>query len=100
MKDVISHILSKNGPVGGIRFHLEDEAFDHQPMVQMLPKLLVVPFEVLISISTANLSETNRDLMVGMMVDAYCLKFEHFISQVSHFTPPPPLLLNPPTDNL
>jgi hypothetical protein len=83
MKDVISHILSKSGPVGGIRFHLEDEAFDQQPMVQMLPKLLVVPFEVLISISTANLSESNKDLMVGMMVDAYCAKFEHFISQVS-----------------
>jgi hypothetical protein len=82
MKDVLAHILSKSGPVGGIRFHLEDEAFDHQPMVQMLPKLLVVPFEVLISLSTANLSESNRDLMVAMMVDAYCLRLEQFISQV------------------
>jgi hypothetical protein len=48
----------------------------------MLPKLLVVPFEVLISLSTANLSESNRDLMVAMMVDAYCLRLEQFISQV------------------
>lgn len=84
MKDVISRILSKNGPVGGIRFDIEDEAFDMQPMVQMLPKLLVVPFEVLINICTANLSESNRDIMIGMMVDAYCLRFEQFVSQV-HF---------------
>ncbi len=82
MKDVLSRILSRAGPVGGIRFDLPDEAFDLQPMVQMLPKLLVVPFEVLISMCTASLSEGNRDMMIAMMVEGYCTRTESFISQV------------------
>lgn len=82
MKEVLGFILSPSGPAGGIRFDLADERFDVQPMVQMLPKLLVVPFEVLISICTAGMSDGNRDTAAGMLAEAYCSRIENFISQV------------------
>ena len=40
------------------------------------------PFELLVSICTNNLSESNKDLMVGLLADACCERLEHYISQV------------------
>mgnify|MGYP000367733065 CR=1 FL=1 len=82
MKDVLSRILSKDGPAGGVKFDLEDDRFEMQPMVHMLPKLILLPFEVLINMCTDTLTGTNKDLMVGMLSDTYCSRIEHFISQV------------------
>ena len=84
MKEVLSKILGKEGPVGGLRFDLPDAQFDGQPMVQMLPKLLLLPFEVLVTLCTDALSASNKDMMVSLLADAYGSALEHFMSQVRY----------------
>ena len=85
MKEIISFTVSKNGVYGGIRFDEADSTFDNQPALNLLPKLLTLPFETLIGICTHNLSEKNKDMMVGLLADACCERIEHFITQVVMF---------------
>jgi hypothetical protein len=82
-KDIISATLSKNGPSGGVEFHLTGDKFENQRLVHLLPKLLVVPFEVLIGMSTESLSENNKNCIVALLVDNCCRQFENFILQVT-----------------
>jgi hypothetical protein len=81
MKDVLTFSFGRQGPLGGVKFDLTDDRFDAQPSLNLLPKALVVPFETIISICTSNMSETNKDLMVGLLADACCERVEHFLSQ-------------------
>jgi hypothetical protein len=82
-KEIISSTFSKSGPSGGIQFDLDADKFDSQRLVHMLPKLLLVPFEVLLGMCTESLSEGNKNLVVGMMTDTCCRQFENFIIQVN-----------------
>lgn len=61
----------------------QDDKFDNQPAHGLLPKLLLTPFEQLLLMCTKGLSDANKDIMVGLLADAYCERVEHFISQVS-----------------
>lgn len=61
---------------------LQDDRFDNQPAHGLLPKLLLTPFEQLLLMCTKGLSDANKDIMVGLLADAYCERVEHFISQV------------------
>ena len=81
LKEVISFYLGRNGLMGGIKLELDDEHFDLQPAVGMLPKALVTPIEQMIDISTSNMSDGNKDLIVGLMANACCEKIEQFIYQ-------------------
>ena len=60
----------------------QDERFDSQAAHALLPRLLVTPFEQLLTMCTTGLSESNRDLMAGLMADACFERLEHFVSQV------------------
>ena len=80
MRDILVASLGRNGPLGGVKFDLDDEKFDAQPAVGLLPKLLVTPFEMLLSMCTSGLSEANKELMVGLLADACCERFEHYVT--------------------
>ena len=85
MKDVFIATLGRAGPMGGIRFDESDSAFDSQPALNLLPRLLTLPLETIVNICTFNLSERNKDMIVGLLADACCERLEHFITQVFIF---------------
>jgi hypothetical protein len=68
--------------VGNTRFDEQDNAFEQQPIISLLPKIIVTPFDSLLNICTFNLSEKNKDMIVGMLADACCERLEGFINQV------------------
>jgi hypothetical protein len=76
MTEVLTKVL------GEIHFDYEGDQFDAQEVVQMVPKVLVGPFEILIRLCTESLNEANKDLLVGMLVSAYASGMESFISEV------------------
>lgn len=82
MKEVLVYTFSKNGPLGGVKFDAPDDRFDMQPALGLIPRILVAPFEAIINICTTNLTESNKDLMIGLLADACCERLEHYISQV------------------
>lgn len=82
MKDIFQATIGRSGPMGGIRFDEQDSAFDAQPALNLLPRILCLPVETLVNICTFNLSERNKDMIVGMLADACCERLEHFITQV------------------
>lgn len=84
IKEILVHTFSRNGPLGGIKFDMNDDRFESQPAVALLPRMLIVPFEAIANISTSNLSDTNKDMIIGMLADAICERVEHFISQTSY----------------
>ena len=83
MKDIFAATIGRGGPMGGIRFDEADNAFDAQPALNLLPRILCLPFETLVNICTHSLSERNKDMVVGMLADACCERLEHFITQVT-----------------
>ncbi len=83
LKDIIFHLLGKNGPYGGVKFDLSDDRFDTQPALSLYPRLLTLPFETLISVCTHGLSETNKDSLVALLADASCERLEQYITQSS-----------------
>jgi hypothetical protein len=85
VKDVISFILSRNGIYGGLRFEDKDSVFDKQPILVLLPKILTVPFETIVSLLTFGLSERNKDFLVGLLADSCSEKVEAFLNQVFVF---------------
>jgi COG4 transport protein len=82
VKEVISFTLGRHGLLGGIKLELDDEQFDMQPAVAMLPKSLVTPIETMVDICTTNMSEHNKDTIVGLLANTCCEKIEQFIYQV------------------
>ena len=76
MAEVFSKVL------GEINFSLEGDLFDNQEVVQMVPKVLVGPFEILLRLCTESLNDYNKDLLVGMLVNSYTANMESFISKV------------------
>jgi len=82
MKEVLVHTFGRQGPLGGVKFDAPDDRFDMQPALGLLPRILIAPFEAIINICTTNLSESNKDLMIGLLADACCERLEHYISQV------------------
>jgi hypothetical protein len=81
MKDLLARTLGRGGALGGIKFELPDEKFEAQPALALLPKALVLPFETVVSICTSNMSDVNKDVVVGMLTDACTERLEHFIAQ-------------------
>lgn len=86
MKDIFLATIGRSGPMGGIRFDEPDTTFDAQPALNLLPRILCLPFETMVNICTFNLSERNKDMIVGMLADACCERLEHFITQVRFCT--------------
>lgn len=82
-KDVLTQTLGRHGPFGGVRFDLADDKFEMQPALPLLPRALVSPLETLLEVCTFNLSERNKDIMVGKLADACSERVEHFVSQTS-----------------
>ena len=83
IKEILVHTFSRNGVLGGVKFDIHDDRFETQPAVALLPRMLIIPFEAIANISTSNLSDTNKDMIIGMLADAVCERLEHFISQTS-----------------
>ena len=89
MKELLQSALGRgtgtaggaSAALGGIRLELPDEKFDQQPAVSLLPRALVLPFEALLEMLTASMTDTNRDLLVGLLADACCERVEHFVTQ-------------------
>ncbi len=81
IKDLLQQILGSKGPLGGVRFDLSEETFDQQAALVLLPTAVVTPIETLIEICTGNLSETNKDVLLGLLADACCDRIEQFILQ-------------------
>ena len=80
MKDILTASLGRNGPLGGVKFELDDDKFDAQPAVGLLPRILVTPFDMLLVMCTSGLSESNKDRMVGLMADACCERLEQYVT--------------------
>ena len=76
MMDILDRVL------GEIDFSYDGDRFDAQEAVQMVPKVLVDPFEVLLRISTDFLNDANKDVVVGMLCAAYSSSIEKYISEV------------------
>ena len=85
LKDIIVFTLGRNGYLGGVKFELDDDQFDQQPSVGMLPKSLVTPIENIIDLSSSNMSENNKDIIVGLLANICCEKIEQFIYQVYNY---------------
>lgn len=77
-KDLLSGLLHRSV----LRFDLSFEQFESQAAVVTLPRALVGPFEVAVDICTKGLSEGNKNLVVELLAEAFCIKFEQFIKQV------------------
>jgi hypothetical protein len=82
MKELLVHTFSRNGPLGGIKFDIADDKFDSQSTIGLLPKVLIVPFEAIINICISSVSESNKDVIINLLVMACCERIEHYISQV------------------
>ena len=87
MKEILVSCLSRNGALGGIKFDLDDEKFDNQNAVGLLPRTLLIPYEMLIIMCISGLSESNKDLMVNLLAEACCERLEHFITLVRRYLP-------------
>ena len=83
LKDIITFTLGRNGLLGGIKFDMADDTFDSQPSVSVLPKALLTPLETLTNICTSNMTDCNKDLVVGLLANSCCEKIEQFIYQVN-----------------
>ena len=68
------------------RFDEPDNTFENQLILGSLPKLIITPFENMVNICTFNLSDKNKDVIVGLLADACCERLEQFINQVSTTT--------------
>lgn len=82
VKEILLFTLSKNAVYGGLKFDEKDSNFDKQPILILLPKILTIPIETIIQISTFHLSEKNKDLIINLLADYSCEKIEQFIFQV------------------
>lgn len=83
MREIILFTLGKNAIYGGVKFNEKDSFFDQQEILILLPKIITVPVETLVSLLSSGLSEKNKDLFVGSLADTCCEKLEGFINQVS-----------------
>jgi hypothetical protein len=82
IKEIFQFTLSKGGVYGGLRFDEKDSVFEKQPILVLIPKIITIPLETIIQMSTNSLSEKNRDLIVSLLADHCCEKIEQFIFQV------------------
>lgn len=85
MKDTLLFTLGKSALYGGINFNEKDTTFDQQPILILLPKILTIPFETIISMCTISLNDSIKDLIVGLLADCCSEKIEQFIQQVCFF---------------
>jgi len=81
VKDLLHQVLGPKGPLGGVRFDLADDLFDQQAALVLLPAALVSPIETMCDITLSELTETNKDLLLMLIVDACCERIEQFILQ-------------------
>lgn len=73
---------------GGIHFAERDPlAFEAQSALTLLPKLLTLPLETVVRLTTTGLSDANRDLVVGYLADACCEQLEQFVHQTTFALP-------------
>jgi hypothetical protein len=88
MKDVLLFTLGKHALYGGVKFHLDDTVFDRQEVLVLLPKIVTIPMETIVSLLSAGLSEKNKDSFVGSLANVCCEIFEVFINQVCYLPIP------------
>ncbi len=82
IKDIFLSVLGRTGPFGGVRFDEADILFDNQSALNLLPKVIMLPFETMLNICTYKLSEWIRDMIVGQLVTICSESCEQFITQV------------------
>lgn len=82
IKDILSFTLTKQAVYGGLKFDEKESSFDKQPILILLPKILTIPFETMIQISTHLLSEKNKDLVITHLADITCERIEQLVYQV------------------
>lgn len=83
IRDLMQQVLGRSGLLGGLRFDAYDDVLDDQPALGLLPSTLVTPIQTLIDISTAEMSEKNKETLLGMIVDVICERIEHFVTQTT-----------------
>lgn len=82
MRDMLTAVLGRGGPFGGVRFDESDALFDAQPALNLLPKALTLQLETVIGICTFRLSERCKDMVVGLLAEACAGRCEQFATQV------------------
>ena len=82
LKAILSVIFSKQGPLGGVKFGLSDDAFDSQPAVHLLPRSLVGPVEILVAVCLTDTNESVKDGIIGLLMEVTAHRFEQFILTV------------------
>lgn len=82
LRALLTSLLGKQGPQGGVKWNLCDDAFDNQPAVLLLPKSLVDPVEILISLCTFEAADTVKETIISLIVDATAQRLEQYILQV------------------
>ena len=65
-----------------MKWSLKDDAFDMQPAVPQLPKSLLDPIEILISLCTFEAADNVKETVVQLIIDATAQRLEQYMLQV------------------
>lgn len=88
LRGLFTSLLGKQGPQGGVKWSLPNDSFDTQPAVPMLPKSILDPIEILISLCTFDAADSVKDNIIHLIVDATAQRLEQYVLQVIlHFNP-------------
>lgn len=82
LRVLLTSLLGKQGPQGGVKWNLPDESFDMQPAVEMLPKAIVDPVEILVSLCTYDASDMAKETITQLLIDTSAHRLEQYILQV------------------
>jgi hypothetical protein len=83
LRALLSSLLGKQGPQGGVKWSLPDDAFDRQPAADVLPKSIVDPIEILVSLCTFGASDVAKDTIIQLVIDTTAHRLEQYILQVT-----------------
>lgn len=79
----MAFVFSKNGPQGGIKFNLPDSTFDKQPAIDLLPKSLISPIEMLVSMCVCDTNDAVKEIIIALLIETCAHRLEQFILQVN-----------------
>ena len=80
MRDLMQQVLGKSGILGGIRFDAQDDTFDEQRALSLLPSIFTIPIETLLNICVSDLNEKNKEKLLSLLIDTCNMKIESFIT--------------------
>lgn len=82
LRALLSSLLGKQGPQGGVKWNLPDDTFDIQPAVSLLPKSIIDPIGILVSLCTCDVSDTAKESIVLLIIGSTAHRIEQYILQV------------------